>query len=472
MGLFSAIVIRVKSVITLLRIQPFDMSTTIGREKERHRRLLLSSVTAALAKLTSVSTALISVPLTIRYLGTERYGMWITMTSFIAMLSFADLGMGNGLLNAVAHAHGVGDRVAIRRLTSSAYFALSTLAIVLGVATFCAFHFVHWPRVFNVESDLAKSEATSVMAVLFVAFTLAIPLGIIQRIQVGLQQGFSASLWQCVSSIFTIIALLTALYLKAGLPWLAITLVGVPLMTNVLNSCVYFGMQARDIMPALSLASRNDILQITRTGALFLVLQIVGAFAFNSDNVIIAQLLGASRVAEYAVPAQMFNMVTTVIGMGLSPLWPAYGEAIARGDHYWVKRTLIKSVIISVIAATVASGILLLMGNILLKVWVGNIIFPSICLMLCIGIWKVVETGGNAVAMFLNGANVVRVQIILATTMGAAAILFKFCLVPRFGLVGIPLATIVAYLLFTVIPLIYFLPQLLRGQANKRADEQ
>jgi len=51
----------------------------------------------------------VTVPLTLNYLGSEHYGLWMTISSVSVMLGFADLGIGNGVLNAVADAYGRDD---------------------------------------------------------------------------------------------------------------------------------------------------------------------------------------------------------------------------------------------------------------------------------------------------------------------------------------------------------------------------
>src|SRR5262245_42123374 len=118
------------SSVALLLVSS-DNATPEGRARERQRRIALSALASALAKAISVSTALISVPLTLTYLGAERYGMWMTMSSLVAMLSFADLGIGNGLLASVASAHGRNDRDEIQSYVSSAYLVLSAIAIAI-----------------------------------------------------------------------------------------------------------------------------------------------------------------------------------------------------------------------------------------------------------------------------------------------------------------------------------------------------
>jgi O-antigen/teichoic acid export membrane protein len=458
----NAVLLRTR--FKFLRLRPLDGSTPEGRADERHRRVVLSVGMAALAKGISVGTALISVPLTLQYLGVERYGMWVTMISFITMLSFADFGMGNGLLNAVASANGEDDRTAIRGLISSAFIAMSGLAVLIGFITAIVYPFVSWPSLFNSQTEAAAQEAGPTVAVFLACFVFAIPLGIVQKVQVGLQQGFSVSLWQCGASLLALAGLLLVIHLHGGLPWLVLAVLGGPLLTNTLNTLVFFGAQACDISPSLSFISRHAMMKIVRLGMLFLIVQIVIAAAYNSDNLIVAQLLGASRVAELAIPAQMFGLITTVLGLVLTPLWPAYGEAITRGDHVWVKRTLLRSFVLCFTLAALASTAMIVATPYILKLWVGKVIEPPFLLVLGLGAWRVVEAAGTAIAVFLNGANAIRLQAILGVPFAIAAITLKIVLVPLIGVGGVPWATITAYSIIYVIPFWHAVSTFLRLQ--------
>ena len=110
----NLMILKDREIYSLLRFRPFDTSTDDGRARERHRHIAWTTVTAATAKAVTALTMLISVPLTLGYLGPERFGMWMAISAVIAMLGFADFGLSNGLLNAVAHASG---RVAIKQRT-------------------------------------------------------------------------------------------------------------------------------------------------------------------------------------------------------------------------------------------------------------------------------------------------------------------------------------------------------------------
>jgi O-antigen/teichoic acid export membrane protein len=151
--------------------------------------MALTSLASVVARGVTILTALVSVPLTVKYLGTERYGMWMTASSVIALLGFADFGMGNGLLNAVSEAHGKDDRKTAHMYVSSAFFMLLGVAAMILCLFALSYSFISWPRVFNVTSELAAQEAGPAMAVFVASLAMNMPLGVAQRVQMGYQEG-------------------------------------------------------------------------------------------------------------------------------------------------------------------------------------------------------------------------------------------------------------------------------------------
>ncbi|MER9618572.1 oligosaccharide flippase family protein [Mesorhizobium sp. M0207] len=433
-----------------------------GHASLRERRIAKSALASAFAKIVSVSTALVSVPLTLHYLGAERYGMWMAMSSLVAFLSFADLGIGNGLLSSVASAHGRDDRAGIRTLVSSAYLVLSLIAVaVLAILAIC-YPLVTWYRIFNVQSELARAEAAPAVAVLIGCFALAIPVGVVQRTQMGLQKGYMMSLWQGAASVMGLFGVLLAIHLKAPLPFLVLAYVGAPLLAGVANNIVFFGFLERDIAPDRHCVSRAAIRILTGTGFLFLVLQLVAAATYMSDNFIIAHKLGASSVADYAVPERLFALIGLVVAMVVAPLWPAYGEAIARGDRVWVARTLKRSLLLSAGAAALGSTFLVIAAPWILELWVGHAVSPPFLLLLGLGLWKVVEAAGGALAMFLNGMRVIGFQLVAAIFTAVVAITLKFYFIDHVGIAGSVWATLISFTSFTLIPALVLRAKILR----------
>lgn len=447
----------------ILRPTTADRSSEEARARERHRRLVLTSLSSALAKVISVATSLISVPLTLHYLGAERYGVWLTISSLTAMLSFADLGLGNGVLNRVAAAYGRGDRQAILQYVSSAFAVLTPIGLVVLGTLLAGGLFQPWSYLFNIRGELARKEVGAAMAAFSACFAVAIPAGVVQRVQMALQQGFVSGLWQCASSLFALAGLLLAIHFRASLPWLVLALLGAPSVAALCNSVLFFCGQQPDLAPRFAAVSRGAVMDIGRTGFLFFILQAVSAIAYATDTVIVARALGAANVPTYGVPAQLFALIPMLLSMVLAPLWPAYGEAIARRDHAWVRSTLKRSLTLSVgFAATMSLG-LLIAAPLILRVWVGHAVSAPFLLLLGLAVWRTIEAASNALAMFLNGANVIRFQVLVATLTGVCALTLKLLFVRVFGVSGPPWAGVIAYALCGALPLYIYIHKRFAG---------
>lgn len=240
---------KIHQVKSVIRLKPFDTSTDEGRSKERYRRVVLSAGSSFINKVVTTLTSLISVPLTVHYLGVERYGLWMTISSTIAFLTFADLGLGNGLINAVSKADGLDNRADATTAVSSAFFMLLGIAFSLVAIFWVIYPHVPWQRVFNVTSDVAIRESGSAMAVLMAAFLINMPLGIVQRIQMGYQEGYKNQLWLSGGAVLGLAGVLIVIYLKAGLPWLVLAISGGPLLATLMNGFCLFAFSRPWIFP-------------------------------------------------------------------------------------------------------------------------------------------------------------------------------------------------------------------------------
>ena len=68
------------------------------------------------------------------------------------------------------------------------------------------------------------------------------------------------------------------------------------------------------------------------------------------------------------------------------PIWPAYREAIARGDLDWVSRTLRRSVAVTLAVSMFLSFALVALSPGILRLWVGASVSPTLPLLLGLGI--------------------------------------------------------------------------------------
>jgi O-antigen/teichoic acid export membrane protein len=164
---------------------------------------------------------------------------------------------------------------------------------------------------------------------------------------------------------------------------------GGPVLALLLNFIDFFGRSSPQLRPRLDLVSGSSARGIFQSGMLFFVLQAAMSIGMQSDNVVVARVLGLQRVTEYAIPARLFAIVPGITAMLVSPLWPAYGEAFARGDARWIIRTLRRSLLMTVSILLPANVLLVLFGRTIIRWWAGPQVQPDLKLLLGLGLSSV-----------------------------------------------------------------------------------
>ncbi|MBU4312186.1 MAG: oligosaccharide flippase family protein, partial [Candidatus Omnitrophica bacterium] len=442
---------KVYLIRSVLKFKPFDISTEDGRSKERYRRVALTAGSTFVNRGVTILTGLISIPLTVHYLGAERYGLWMTISSVVAFLTFSDLGLGNGLLNAISRANGLDNHDEAVTAVSSVFFILTGIAVFLSVIFWIIYPHVSFQRIFNVTSDAAIRESGPAMAIFILIYLVNIPLGIIERIQMGFQEGYKNQLWLGIGAILGLAGVLTAIYFKAGLPWLVLAISGGPLLATLINGFYLFTFSRPYLFPKwryFNLAISKNLIGV---GVIFFVLQFFSVIGYYVDNIVIAQVWGASAVASYAVTKKLFS-VTQINAFILQPLWPAFGEALTRKEYKWAKRTLIRTLKFSLSTGMLAALPLLIFGKSIISFWVGPQLVPSSALIIGFFFWVFLVNYGGTMSVFLSNDSLVRKQCFFIGITGISSIMLQIILVRSCGVAGAIWAPLIAYSLFFVIP--------------------
>lgn len=445
-------------IATSLRGGDVDLTTHPGRATERHRRLLLSALSSGVAWATSLATALVIVPVVLHHLGSERYGVFATITAIAGLVGWADLGLGNGLISEVAAAQGRDDSDSIARAVSTAFFALLGLAVLLGALFAAVYPFVPWDSIFNVSGDAATGVGAAAAA-FAVGVLLALPLGVVQRAEIGMQETFVASAWRALGSLLALAGVIIAVSAGASLPYVVLAVAVAPALALAGNGGELFLRRRSFLRPTPKRVDRDVAGALLRIGSLFFVLQVSIAVAYESDALVLTQILGPSAVTTYSVTMRIFLVVPALAGFVLAPLWPAYGEAISRGDTPWVRQTLRRAVKGGLLLSVSGAGFLALVARPFIQVWAGFRV-PYL-LIVAAAIWVVVMTLGAVLAAFLNGARVIRAQIVLALLMMIANLGLSIAFTRWVGVSGVIWGSIAAESAVVVIVLAVIAPRVL-----------
>ena len=422
-----------------------------GRSITRYRRAALSAMTSILSKVIVLATTIISVPLTFRYLGAERYGLWMTITSSVLFLGFADFGVGNGLAAAIAEANGKDDEALAQKKVSCGFFLLLLMAIFICALLVPATHFIPWSAFYGTKTTLAGHEAGPATAVLILCAALSMPLGTVLRVQVGYQKGYVGDLWNAAGNALALGGILLVTRLGGGLPFLVAAMAGAPVLATGLNWLNEFFRVRPFLRPRLALFDRVTAMRLAAVGGLFFVQQCFGLLYYVSDNLVIARTMGAAQVAQYAVLQRIFS-IGLLAQYFMTPLWPAIGESLARRDFAWARRVIRRAITVSLALGLVCALILLTLSRWLMLRWAGVDVGVIDWLRLGFAAWVVLVGYVATMNAILNQPGVMRRHLVWFGSASLASLALKIAFARHGSLAGVIWSTILCFGLLYIVP--------------------
>ncbi|WP_172793389.1 oligosaccharide flippase family protein [Polynucleobacter sinensis] len=427
----------------MLLISPFDKKFSQSRVGERYTRIFRTVLSSLAIRGFGIVAAVVTTPLTLGYLGADRFGIWMTINSITALLSFADFGVGGGLLNAISKADGRGDRVEAQRAVSNAFVVLVIVALILATCSLLAYEWLSWGTIFDLSNEGEVDEVRNAVAILLACTVVSLPLSTVHRVQHGFQEGLQNNLWQAVINIGSTVGIICAAFSQASLPWLVLASSGVPVLVTLVN-CIYeFYFNRQWLRPRISFFSSKIARDFLQTGSYFAALQLLAFVGFFSDNFVIGKILGSGAVAAYAVVFKLYSTIF-IVQFIMVPLWPALNETISRGELSEARQIYERAKIYCLIGGVVIASILIIFGRPLIEVWVGGDFIPSWALITGFAVWSLIASYYATISALLSGHSLNK---LLRVICAAAIISFvlKIIMITWFGVSGAIWAAVLGY---------------------------
>lgn len=423
---------------------------TADVSKERTRNYLHELKGAVVYKVAAMFASFLAIPLMIRYLGQEQYGVWSTLLTVMSWIVLFDLGVGNGMRNKVAEALAGNNKAEAANFIASGYSLIGLIALVLWVLVTGASFFVPWQVFFNTQ---AISETTLRLTVQVAVFFIALNfwIGLISAILGAVQKTAMTALGQLISNV---VALLFVFVLSkttdAAITYLALAY-GISLVVANIGLSWWFYLGYPELRPK-SYFDKQHMDPLLSVGLQFFTIQIAVLIIFTTDKLLITQLLGPEYVTQYDVIFKLFGLITFAHTLISTPLWSAYTDAYHRNDMKWIKGMLFKQLKIYG-GITSAVFIMGLFTKPIVALWIGPEITVSQPLVISLGLFVLVSTWNNIYAVFLNGVGQIKFQLytaVIAMVINIPLAIF-FVKWIGLGLSGVVLATVVSLLLAAVV---------------------
>jgi O-antigen/teichoic acid export membrane protein len=453
------------SRMRLLALLLFDRVPADNLSLGRYGRILRGGATAVIAKMVAAVTTLTAVPLALKHLGPERYGLWASLFSMLAWLSLSDLGLSNGLLALLSDALARARRDLAREFVSTAFWGLAAIASLVGAASAIAIGVVDWSTLMKISSPGVLVEFRLAVACVAGIFVLGLPFTIVGRILIATQRSELASFWMMLNSVASITGIVLAVALRGGLPALVIGFYGSQLLVSVASAAWLFMRDSPDLAPTLR-ASRHALGRVFSMAGSFFLVQMATLMLFQTGNFIIAHHLGPVFVAPYQVTFLLFQYVTLPQQLIAAPIWAAIGEAYARGEIAWIRRLFTRFAITGIAFGVPALVFLVFFAERIVRLWAGEAAVPTLPLTLWMAAWGFLLILNHSFMAVLGGTGQVRRFTVFSMIAACAGVLGGSLAVDWYGPAGVIAANVMSFGLCAMLPAGLLVARVLGQAAN------
>jgi len=296
-------------------------SLTGGRLLARNTILSITGEVAPLA------LGLIAIPILVRQLGADRYGILTLSYLVVGYLSLFDLGLGRAATQQIADAIGTDETERIPAIFWTSLFAMFGLglcaaAIVTGMSHWLVYRLLSIAPEMRVESVEVFLVLGAVLPFILSGACVTGTLAAYQRFDLTTAVGAS-------TGAYSFLGPLAVLVFTHKLVWIILVLA-----TGRLAAWVAGLTLCLRLVPGLTTniwPERGSLKRLLSFGGWITITGLTSPLMVSFDRFVIGSMLSISAVSYYSVPYQIVNKLPILPGAMSGVLFPAF-SATARAD--------------------------------------------------------------------------------------------------------------------------------------------
>jgi len=392
-------------------------------------------------------------PVLVKSLGVQEYGVWVVLQSLVVWVSLLELGVSKGLRNKLIESFSEGKFDLARGYISSTFWVQGVLWFGLSIALLLALVYGGAPWAQWLQSGLEDRAIALSILFCFLTFSLTQLFGVTNAILYAKHWNAATSLVGFFSSLGLFLYAISARSTgyEVSMPRLAIANFLLFAIGCMIQAGYLFRMYP-DLIPRVRYASLDRFREVFDIGIRFLVVEVTFIVIFVMDRWIVLQQLGPIAVAEYDILLRLSSLVTTGYSLFIGPVWALSGTAWAKKDIRMMDKlwALVSGLMIPFAMVAVVIGFVV---NRLVDYWIGGgiTIPPLACWSMVLYSWVVVW--GSGYASLFNGIGRVREQMLcsLLACLINVPLAIYLCGLRGFGIAGVVLASTFSLSIFAVV---------------------
>jgi len=412
-----------------------------------------------LIRVLSIAISVVMVPMTIHYINPTQYGIWLTMSSMVAWISFFDIGFTQGLRNRFAEAKAKGDLQMIRTYVSTSYFFIGIIFVSLWIVLLLVNQFIDWGKVLNINENSSR-EVSLLAYIIFSYFCFQFVFRIINTILIADQKPAIGAMLDLIGQIFSLAAIyIISVLTKGSLIYLGLALGIAPTLVIIGANLYFFKTKYKDFAPSLHFVKKEYAKDIMSLGLKFFILQIASIVQYQTILFFIAHYFDPLQVTSYNIAFKYFGILQMGFMILVTPLWSGVTDAYSSGDINWIKN-VVKNYLYILIPFILIGAIMLVVAGSVYDMWLGkNLVHISFNISLLCYIFFATGMFATVFVFVINGIGALQVQFYSSIITAIGFVVFSMVMIKQFhlGIEAILIASIIANVYgYIIAPIQYY----------------
>lgn len=409
--------------------------------KDRSRYILLNTLSSYGRDIVDTITFLILIPFIITTLGSETFGLWSLIWSFLAFFELADMGFGASVVKYVADARGRQDNERQQAIICTLFWIYVVLGtIVMGAV---AVSLLFFNQVFDIPANQASS-ARAVLLIIGARSALYMPLGMFRGVLVGHQKMKVTNGYKVLGGIAYFVSVLIVL---SRIPDIRV-LAGLNALMAVLPMFAMM-VHVKLTLPEISLRpryfDRSLVRELSSFSMYFSLIQIAGLIATRVDAIVVKLFLPLQMVAIYSIGIRLSGKAEQFCFHLIKALTPVVAELHGADEQHNIRAVWYRGSKLTIAFATPLLLGLALLAEPLIMAWIGPEFRMSapVCQWLVAAVMISVIHGNTQNILSMGGQ-----QRFLAFSILGCQVLnlgLSILLILFYGIIGVAMATFLAY---------------------------
>jgi len=385
------------------------------------------------------------------------YGLFIFILSLGTFFNLLDLGLGNALRNKITILNSQNKIYETTKQISATYYFLLLFSSIFLIFLLIFWYDIKWEFLYD-QKDYDKFKINFIIN-LFVFYSIfSITLKNINYLLYSFHKSYLVDAIDVFAKIIFFVIVLFFYILDINVQLISLVFVQIfsYLLVYTFANILFFLKKELKFKFNFKFFSFLSLYKTLYNGIGFFILQVTSIILLFSDKILVSKFFPSYEITNYFLTGQIYIFQVMFFTFLNQPLWSSFSDAYFKNEKNWIYKTIIIEMFI-LFVFVIFSALIFLFSKEILELWVGNNVNFDLNLSFYWFIFVILRSGNIIFTNFLNGANILKIQILIAITIAIINIPLSIYLAINLnmGSKGILLGTIICIAFSLVVKSLY-----------------